>query len=105
MGFYLQPRAARDRELQLPVAVTIAAAAHAAAATRALPQAASEAAVAAAAAAVAAVAAADADDATVATDAAGLPEGSRGLLHDRERLLRRRPHLHRERVQCRCHGA
>ena len=27
------------------------------------------------------------------------------LLHDRERLLRRGPHLHQERVRCRRHGA
>ena len=40
-----------------------------------------------------------------AAHAAWLPRDRRGLLHDRERLLRWRPHLDDERVQCRRHGA
>eukprot|EP00964_Phaeocystis_antarctica_P063482 scaffold38122_cov64-Phaeocystis_antarctica.AAC.5 len=40
-----------------------------------------------------------------ATHAARLPPDSWRLLHDRERLLRRRPHLEPERVRGRRHGA
>ena len=56
--------------------------------------------------ALAALAAAAAVAAAIrAAYATRLPEDRRGLLHDRERLLRRRPHLDDERVQCRRHSA
>ena len=87
-----------------------------AAAVTAAQPAAAVAALAAAAAAVAALAAARAALATLAAVAAAvaalaaahaarLRPDRRGLLHDRERLLRRRPHLDRERVRGRRHGA
>jgi hypothetical protein len=43
--------------------------------------------------------------AILATDVTWLPPDRRELLHDRERLLRWRPHLVDERVRCRRHGA